>query len=140
MPTIAHPRPQFDLPSASEKALRRSLVARAVKYVLDGADANPPIDVRLGLVADEEKGVTELIGDARTALESMFYSYTVAGTNDSTTAEHSAINLARARMRRVCSDPLDTRVPYDERTDSAKAFALAMKWFHQSIAFAKAMD
>ena len=127
-------RPTFDSPSAEEQERRTQVVNVARHFVLDGSHLEQPVKWSLG-AQPADPDTTPVFGTTKSAINQMLRVYPTAGTNATTTARHSTVNIIRGRMRSNLRVSLDTNV--ETPTPEAVAFGLAMKWFHEAVQWAE---
>lgn len=158
--TFAPVQSKFALPTDVEQAKRKDEINLIRAYfILNGLHLEEPVRYTLGnldapaeqIAPDDasspEVEVSELIGSARRYVDLMIGYYVgQAGSNATTTAVQSAINLTRGRIKKelgirgfdseAIARAVETReevLPKDHQDPIARALALAMVFWHEAM-------
>jgi hypothetical protein len=119
----------YTAPTAAETDMRLAQVTNARDFVLTrtGVDGGLVYD---GSAVDQTGSVVAITGDAAWVLREMFATYPTAGSNPTTTAVQSAINLTR-RFFRAMGKNCNTQGA--QEGSFGAAFGLAMVYFHGAM-------
>lgn len=127
----------YTAPTAAETDMRLAQVTNARSFVLrpkGGGDGGLVYD---GSAVDQTGSVVAITGDAAWVLREMFATYPTAGSNPTTTAVQSAINLTR-RFFRAMGKNCNTQGA--QEGSFGAAFGLAMVYFHEAMQHAGAEE